>query len=203
MKVKLVFILIAALILALLGYGTSKLLSHQKNSPSPTPETSSQTQNPAKNIKDLLNLGTAQKCTYKDGIVYTASGMVRGDFNQNSHMIVKDNTSYIWMDGENTGYKNSFDPNKQATPAAVSTSSPEAGQSGQMEVEQPQDYTCSAWTADSNMFELPKNVTFTDTSAMMAPTAVPGSSGTSSQCSYCDSLNGNDKTQCLKALNCQ
>ena len=150
-------------------------------------------------LKDLLSKGISQSCTFKTdgstGTIYMSGGKIRGDFDatvegqiMKSHMIVDSNTSYIWSDGSKTGIKMSFDPN-----ASTATNGTET-QSGSFDVSAQMDYKCGVWITDASMFALPAGISFT---SFDAPTT-----GESSQCSYCDSLTGDSKSQCLSALKC-
>ncbi len=161
------------------------------------------------NLKDLLTKGLAQTCTYSaeggSGKVYVAGGKVRGDFDTaaegktlKSHMIVKDNTSYIWTDDQKTGFKMSFDPNSIDTSATADTSV--TGQTANLNANY--NYKCSTWLEDSSQFNLPSGVTFSSFEVPSAPSGGSSGSAPSSSCSYCNALSGDDKVQCLKALNC-
>ena len=212
MKNKLLVAIAVVLILLVGGYGAYRVYKHFKRLANPIAQVVQNASAP-KTLKDLLGLGSAQKCTYTGGTVYVAGGKVRGDFDVtengktiNSHMIVDGNTSYVWTEGEKNGFKVAFNPDAVSTPApSVSPAATEAGQSGAMDAEKPQDYKCESWAADPAMFALPKDVVFQDFSSL-APSGAPqptGITGSSSQCSYCDSITGSDKTQCLSALNCK
>lgn len=208
--------MLVAVVLILLvgGYGSYRVYKHFKRLAGGAVSQIVQNAGAPKTLKDLLGLGTAQKCTYSGGAVYVSGGKVRGDFTAsesgktiNSHMIVDGNISYIWTDGEKAGFKMTFNPDATSAPSSLaSPSTAEAGQSGMVDAEKPQDYKCEGWVADPAMFSLPAGVTFQDFSSLM-PSAMPqtqGSGGSSSsQCSYCDNLTGSDKTQCLSALNCK
>jgi hypothetical protein len=202
---KKVLVIIVAVLLLLLGGWY--FLSSKKSAPSPSTETASGPQQPSgvSSLKDLITKGVAQNCTFSNagtnGSVYVSAGKVRTDFDTTannvttkSHMIVMDNTSYLWIDGQTTGFKMSFDPN--ATPAAGSTAP-----NGSFDASANMDYKCSAWVADSSKFTLPTGITFT---SFAVPTQVtPSGSSSSSLCSNCDSLTGDSKTQCLTALKCK
>lgn len=164
------------------------------------------------NLKDLFLKGTAQTCRFSSdegkGVVYVSAGNMRGDFETNveerlmkSHMIVKDNKSYIWTDDEKTGLSMAFDPNtvSQQNPSNPTTQSEAADLTANY------DYKCSAWITDNSKFTPPTDITFSSfdipkTNTQVAPQQ--GDSTGSSQCSYCNALTGDDKAQCLKALNC-
>lgn len=210
MNKKVIIVIVVLLLLGIVGY----FLMGKGKGPAGTPIGQNSAQ-PGKvnSLKSLLGLGTAQTCTFKSegnqGTVYVAGGKVRGDFDSTvegkttkSHMIVDGTTSYLWMEGEKTGFKMSFDPNQETggTESANTTSAQAFDASKDM------NYDCKPWITDSGMFTLPAGVKFTEFAIpSIAPAASPasGSSGSSSsQCSYCDSLTGDAKTQCRSALNC-
>jgi hypothetical protein len=202
---KKILIVIGVVLLLILGgwfYMNSKKTAGTASTGSSTNTTQPST---ASSLKDLISKGIAQSCTFSanrtSGSVYVSGKSVRGDFEttvdnaaMKSHMIVKDNTSYVWTDGKSVGIKMSFDPS--ATPAATSGTT-----SGSFDPSVNMNYKCSAWIADSSKFDLPAGVTFQTLAVPSAGTTTTGSS--SAQCSYCDSLTGDDKTQCLTALKCK
>ncbi len=213
-------IIAAVAILILLGIGGWYMMS-RKSAPSAT-STSPQnalvpSESAPSSIKDLLTKGIAQSCTYStdggSGKVYVAGGKIRGDFDtttegkvMKSHMIIKDNTSYIWTEDQKTGFKMTFDPTTVA--GNTGTGAPTSTQGG-IDPAADYNYKCGVWIEDSSQFDLPKGVTFTAfTTPSITGTAAPGQpkaatgSGSSQQCAYCNALSGDDKTQCLKALNC-
>ena len=195
-------------------YGAYRVYKHfARLAAAPVTQTATGTQeaSPVTSLKDLITQGIAQSCTFSNagttGTVYVSGGKVRGDFSTSttsattqSHMIVMNNTSYIWMEGQKTGFKMSYDPN--ATPG-TSSSAP----NGSFDASANMNYNCSTWVVDASQFTLPAGVTFTSFAAptQTAPAAgtSSGSSSNSSQCSYCNALSGADKTKCLVALNCQ
>lgn len=183
----------------------------QNSQPTPTPAAASQ-----KSLKDLFASGISQKCTFASnegdastqGTVYAVSGKSRADFSSvtsgqtvNSHMIVEGNTNYVWMDGQNKGFKSTFDPNQ-------ASENPEAAdKSKDTDLNKKVDYSCSPWIPDESLFTRPSDVEFTDMSALLIPSQPVGSQESqgenSNQCAACDSLSGASKTQCRTALNCQ
>ena len=214
-------VLITVAVLLFLGIGGYAAYTNFKSSSSTKVETAETANKPddankPASLKDLLTKGVAQTCTYSSdsgrGTVYVSGGKVRGDFDvtadgqtSKSHMIVMDNTSYIWTDGQKAGFKTSFDAS--ATPVAGANGST-ATKSG-FDPSSMADYKCGTWVVDSSMFALPSGVTF---STFAMPSAVsptgsdtPGKPATdnSQQCAYCNALSGSDKTQCLNALNCK
>jgi hypothetical protein len=162
----------------------------------------------------LIAQGISESCTYStdksNGTLYLTSGKIRGDFNVTitdannqtkttvSHMIIMNNTNYLWTEGVKTGIKMAFDQN--ATPAPVTSNTP----TNSFDANALNNYKCSPWVADPTMFVLPAGVNFMSFSTPApAASGASSSSSNSSQCSYCNSLSGNSKTQCLAALNCQ
>lgn len=174
-------------------------------------------QSQSTSLKGLLAMGGSQKCTFTNstansessGTVYVANGQMRGDFTSTSqgkvfqsHMIVKDATSYMWSDAMPQGIKMSFD----------SMSSNSSQQSG-VDPNAQSSYSCSAWSADASLFVTPAGITFQELSAMV-PAAGAGNggsttgsttvTGSASQCGACDAApNAQAKAQCRLALHCQ
>lgn len=124
-------------------------------------------------LKSLLALESPQKCTVTSqvensestGEVMIANGMMRGTFTSTangqtitSHMIVKDNTNYVWSDAMEQGIK-----------MALDASTAPAGENQQgVDVDQEYTYKCESWTEDATAFELPADVNFIDLAAMMS-----------------------------------
>lgn len=182
MKNKAVIAVIVILVLGVGGYGAYRIVKHfnrlSAQSQAPTMTAPEATPTAMTTLKALLALGIAQKCTFDQGTVYMDGGKVRGDFTTSagvSHMISMNNTSYIWMDGQTTGFKTTFNPNATAAPSTETATSAPATPQGGVDVNQQANYNCGAWTADGSLFVLPKGVTFQDLSKFMAsPVAVPG-----------------------------
>lgn len=208
-------LIVIAVVLLLLGIGWY-FMSPKKSSNTIGTQTANTNQpSSATNLKDLLSKGIAQSCTFStdssSGSVYVSSGKVRGSFDTTlngqttkSNMLIIDNTDYIWTEGQTTGFKMALDV--YATPSTTESNDYVAPKNG-FDPTANTNYKCTSWVVDSSQFTLPANVTFS-TFAMpqgatqTAPNAT-GSTGTgSSQCSYCNALSGDDKTQCLTALKC-
>jgi predicted RNase H-related nuclease YkuK (DUF458 family) len=167
-------------------------------------------------LKDLISKGGSQTCKYSteagSGTVYVYGGQVRGDFEMDadgtklsSHMIVKDSTSYIWTDGQTTGFKMKFDTSLVAEPTGDKGES--STETNGFDPNTNYQYSCTSWNADKSKFDLPKGVSFTEfnlpTTGLEPPPGQGTGTGTNpSNCSYCSALTGDDKAQCLKALNC-
>ncbi|QQG41301.1 MAG: hypothetical protein HYV90_03965 [Candidatus Woesebacteria bacterium] len=201
---------IAVVVILLLGIAGYFYFSKSKNV-----ETASGISSGVKSLKELLASGVPQKCTFAsddesgktEGTSYIAGGKVRADFTSTlngkttvSHMISDNKTSYIWTDDDKNGFKMTVpDSDTKATTAPVTG---EAAQASEVDLNQKSDYKCSAWIPDNSMFTPPADVKFTDFSEMFKPSPAANGSGSSQQCSICDSLTGDDKTSCLSALNC-
>ncbi len=137
------------------------------------PTTQSDTSSQPQTLKNLIAYKGSQKCTFtsstsnssSSGTVYVSNGQMRGDFvshaqggTYESHMIVKDNTSYVWGTGMPGGFKMSFD---------AMSSSGQGNNSGAVDPNAPVNYSCSAWSADASLFVLPAGIQFNDLGAMM------------------------------------
>lgn len=193
-------LLIVVVVLLLLAGGWYYMSSIKSVSPLTQSPNSTEQKSENVSLKGLISKGIPQTCTFIDkeskGTVYVDGGKVREDFEttvddkvMKSHVIVMDNAIYNWTDGEKNGIKMTFDP--KATPVAVAAESPSAGSSGNFNADTSMNYKCGVWLPDSGKFALPSDVAFSsfDTST--------------SQCSYCNALSGDDKTQCLTALKCK
>lgn len=155
-------------------------------------------------LKDLLQKGVAQKCSFSQsgdyssqGNIYVSGGKVRGDFDSlvqgkttKAHMIVENNTSYLWTDDAPSGFKTSFDINGAVEDLDTDTSQPD-DVSNSFDANADLNYNCTPWVVDDSVFTLPSGVTFADMNAQLQ-----------SQCGACESLTGDAKTQCKTALKC-
>lgn len=205
-------LLAAGAIILVIVLGGAAFIMSKNSSKAPVSTQVIQNEKPAasnqKSLKDLIESGQAQKCTFKDksasvnveGTTYVASGKMRGDFNsavgENNimmHMIVNDKTSYTWMDGQTTGYKMVFDPANMAAPT---------GSQQSVDINKVIDYNCSNWTVDSSVFTPPADVKFSEVGAMMVPSGVPTGASVQDKCSVCDTLPTDAKAQCRTALKC-
>ena len=201
-------VIVIAAAFVLLGAGCAKKVEVKQQT---TTEAGQQGES---SFKDFLASGKSQKCevsfksadTTSSGTMYVASGKMRGDFSATvqeksvqSHMIVKDQTVYSWVEGlgMSAGFKTS-----------LNTSDANKAQSRSVDVNQKVSYTCQSWTEDDSMFTLPQGVNFNETSAITPNGAAGNSSGQASgsmkaqQCAACNNA-GASKAQCLAALGCQ
>lgn len=223
---KTVLIVVAIVILLLLGGGAYVAMS-KKTSPGDSNNANPQTgvntyaqptsSSVQKSLKDLLLAGATEKCTYTDklssadisGTTYVSGGKVRTDYTTTTsettvagHMIVDGTTSYVWTDGQQTGFMMKFDPGKTAPTGG-------AGERQQsVDPNKTMNYNCTVWALDNSVFTPPTEVKFTDYSSIMIPpkgngnTTTPSASDNSQACSACNYLSGDQKTQCLTSLKC-
>lgn len=210
----------AVVLLIVIGAGAYFMTRNASNSPTsqtPSNESMSGEQNSSpKSIKDLLSAGSSQQCTFTtkvegadaSGTAYVSGGKVRVDSTatvnsatMNTHMIIKDNTSYSWTDGQAMGYMMEFDPNAMSD-NDTDTDSDTSSQN--MDVNKYVDYSCSGWSADESVFTPPASVKFQSMGSMMGPTGSAGGNQTAPQnnCAMCNYLSGESKTKCLAELQC-
>ncbi len=114
------------------------------------------------------------------------------------HMIVADDTSYTWMDGEKTGFKMKLSAQEQASAESG------AQKKEQVDLDAKYDYKCATWSKDSSYFEVPSGVSFTDISAMMnAGAKASGATDLKAiQCAACDKVPAESQAQCKTSLGC-
>ncbi|MDO8488449.1 MAG: hypothetical protein Q7S31_04075 [bacterium] len=192
-------------VVILVGLGAYFVINKGKSSSGPTGSTANeQATTGAQSLKELLMGGVAQKCTFdsagSQGTVYVGSGKMRGDFTSatggqtvQSHMLVDGNTSYIWMEGQKTGFKTTLDASADASADAQTNTT-----QSQINVDEKLDYNCAPGGVNSTMFDLPAGVQFSDMSSMMDA----GNDTGADKCAACDSVPASAKSQCLAALGC-
>lgn len=211
-------VLIAVVVIILLAAGYF-YYSRSKSGSVPGTMTGEKVTGGMMSIKDLIAAGVPQKCTFtstnesgsNEGTNYISGGSVRGDYTNNyngkttaTHMISDGKITYVWTEGEKTGYRMTV---PEASPQE-NTNGEKSPATGEANLSEKLDYKCSAWVPDNSLFTPPTDVTFTDFSQVMqqVPSSAPAmkeDTSSQSQCSYCDSLSGDQKTQCLSALNCK
>ncbi|MCC6405054.1 MAG: hypothetical protein IT405_01565 [Candidatus Yanofskybacteria bacterium] len=163
-------------------------------------------------LRSLMAAGRAQKCTYSvsaggatsSGTVYIVKDRMRGDFTTTQggtttggHMIVVGDTTSFWTDGETQGFtmKTTAENDGAGVPAAQQA----------VDLDADTAYRCSGWSVDEGQFKLPTGIKFSDFSTMMQDVqkAIPGAgNGAQSACGACDTLSGDERTQCRAALQC-
>lgn len=169
------------------------------------------TQEQATSLKQLLQATTPRICTFNStqsdaqssGTVFVANGMLRGDFvstinNQtvNSHLIVKDNTSYVWTDQLQEGVKVSMHQLDNKNP-----------EDQPINLDEKMKYDCQTWTQEEKVFALPEGIEFQDFSTILQSLnktkTNTQSSGITDACNSCEQVPENARQQCRKALGCQ
>jgi hypothetical protein len=109
-------------------------------------------------LKELIAKNIPQTCVYKagenSGTVYLSGGKMRGDFEttvenapQKSHMIIDGKTTYIWVDGQTTGYK-------------VVSEESENTLTESFNVNQSYNYSCKPWIVNGGVFTPPSGINF-------------------------------------------
>lgn len=124
-------------------------------------------------LRSLLTKNQALKCTITaagaTNTFYMADNNVRSDFSTVAnnktvvgHTIVKDKTSYTWMDGEKNGFKVTAEES-----ANGDSTNKETQTQGKVDFDSEYSYDCSSWNKDASYFEAPKDVKFVDLNSMM------------------------------------
>lgn len=170
-------------------------------------------------LKSLLAGNGNRKCTYKtvqqgyvsEGTFYVANGKMRGDISTttggrttNAHMITKDSTSYMWTDGSDMAFKMAYDPSDVKPSGSTDASASQQA----VDLNKDYDFDCSSWSVDASQFELPSGITFKELPKMPAgmpengvvPSSENNIDSKASAELVCNSLSGDAKQQCLKAL---
>jgi len=203
-------------IIIIIGLGAYFILHGNKAmAPSSTTSSTAPTAGGMQSLSALVAAGSPVTCQFASttpqgrmqGTMYIANGMVAGDFTTqnpqagtvNTHMLTRDNTSYVWTSLSTTGFKSTIN-------AANANNAPSQGVS----YSQPMDYQCQPWTVDSSKFSLPANISFITSASYTPPSQGAGATGaggsnvqgTSAQCGQCDQLPAAQKAQCLAALHC-
>jgi hypothetical protein len=149
----LVVVVVAVIVLAVGGFlAYTKFL---KKSPG---EMVSELTQPV-SLKELIAKNIPQTCTYNiagnNGTIYLSGGKMRGDFEtkdesgtRKSHMIVDDKTTYIWVDGQTTGYK------------LVSEETQQSPVSAGIDFNQNYNYSCKPWVVNGVVFTPPAEINF-------------------------------------------
>ena len=206
---KTVGIVVAIVIIAAGVYFFTRSGSEENNTKGESGSVSSADQDNQQNssLKSLMALGKSQKCEFKstdeqgtaEGVFYISNGKSRGDISatyqgqaSKTYMIYDNNTSYIWMDGSNTGFKMAID--------AKDSQSTATDQSQGVDPNKDYKFDCDSWNADNSMFTPPSNVEFKDFSIPTTPTSSTLPAGSMSADTICASLTGDPKNQCEAAL---
>lgn len=116
-------------------------------------------------LTELLARPDARTCSIStttggsttEGMIYVAGGNLRGDFTTvvngqttKSHLVVSNNTSYLWTDSTNQGFYIPF----------ATMSGGASGASSGIDASAKMEYACKAWAPSENSFALPTTITF-------------------------------------------
>ncbi len=206
---KIVMAIVGVIILALIIFFATKKQggdeTSEVNNSTTSAETKSEISNETVSMKKLIEGKKDQTCTFStteggaksDGTVFLSSGKMRGDFSSvisgtttASHMVYDGTTSYVWMDGQNTGFKMKLDASET--------------QNQQQSIDPNKDFnfSCKNWSVDNSKFNVPGNVQFQDFGTITPPqTNLNGNANIKTTPSaICDQLPEPSKTQCKAAL---
>lgn len=122
----------------------------------------------------LLASGIAQQCDFtsattnaeSQGKVYVGGGKIRGDFTSvtqgttvASHMIVRDESTYVWSDKAPFGMKMPVPKSGETTPQGMDN--------GADAMNQKVNVNCTGWDVDESVFTLPAEIKFKTMEEMM------------------------------------
>lgn len=118
-------------------------------------------------IKDVVDLGTAMKCTYLQGD-FTGESYIKGrkmygevsQQGKKGYIIIKDNCMWNWSPGESQGVKMCFEEDFWDMPE-------ESGREGQVSVPIEAEYRCVPAVFSDAKFNPPADVSFMDLDELM------------------------------------
>jgi hypothetical protein len=165
-------------------------------------------------IQDLLTSGKSVTCAVSDeaagggtGTIFVSGKRMAGDFTTDvdgkkvvGHMITDGTYSYIWSSDQTEGIKMKIDEIK-ITPGAEGNGQPTSAEV--FDLKKQTGLKCSPWSPDSNKFNPPTNIKFSDLTEMMKGFTQPKTTGktTTQQGSVCDQIpDATAKAECVKAL---
>lgn len=132
------------------------------------------------NIFDLLKLNKSVKCTFKSetdegttsGITYVANGKTKTEFevktddmDMKSYSISDGEWIFTWTSENNQGTKLNLKDMEKYDEDPVDNEEPE--EVDYSDQTQDFDYKCTPWAVDNSVFDLPKNIEFTNLNEMM------------------------------------
>ncbi len=120
-------------------------------------------------LKDMIARGSGLKCSYGiEGNVYEGyikganyKGSIDTAEGQTGQVIVKDNCSYTWIEGQSQGVKACYDES-EIEPGVQGSDVWEQVDYGSDVV-----YNCESYDISESMFDLPSDVEFVDVNSMM------------------------------------
>jgi len=123
-------------------------------------------------LKDALTLGQSMKCTWKkdennSATSYIKDTNIRTEITQEgekAYVIVKDNCTYSWQEGESDGFKACFEPEEmEVEEEERGVAAPE-----ETTMETPDyEYNCEPAIVPESMFNLPAGINFLSMEEMM------------------------------------
>lgn len=200
-------LIIAGVVLLLILGGAGIAFMNQKKGADKNSVSNTETSSEVKSLKDLLGLNN-QECSFTDsensssGKIYAGNGKFSGEFNSQiegkasvSHVVADGTNIYFWIDGQTQGFMATQPSIENLSGGAVAQA---------LDMNTKVDYSCKPWVFSTSQFNVPQNIKFTDYSKLIpSPTSVPsGATESQPNCSVCNSLSGESKTQCLAALKC-
>lgn len=134
-------------------------------------------------INKLLERDEARSCSFNyfdettqsktSGEVYLDNGKMSGQFiyetndgeQQISNIIQDSEYQYVWLDDESNGFKTSLETIKKLSEGNESSNGEQGSSQEAIDRDAEYDFECYNWTADSEKFIPPVDVSFTDYSA--------------------------------------
>ena len=147
-----------------------------------------------------------------EGTYFTSRGRMRGDFVVDSmgtqavsSIIIDDEHMYSWSEIEGKKYGMKMTLSELQT-SQTDDSAPEANEA--VPLDESVKYNCKPWaTVDGSIFEPPRDIIFTDYSAVVnmgmefGTTYEGGANGDA--CAACDQATGEARTQCRAMMSCE
>lgn len=212
---------IAAAVIILVGavgvyFFTQKNKEIQPNTTTATQKTNEESSMES-DLTSILKSGKTQQCTFSytdekenttSGNAYMTGSQMRTDVN--SSVNGKSSSIYVIRNGDDNYIWGSDFPNNTGLKMTLSIEEYASNEDSKkyFDPNLKADYKCKDWTVDSTMFSLPANIKFQDIGALMksviqgASKTPTGTTGSTSECSICNSLTGDAKTACIKQFSC-
>lgn len=181
------------------------------------------------NFMDLLGKGKDMKCTFETttengtsrGETYVSGNKVRSDIYTEdkeagtfeSHSLITDDWVYSWTSMSETGMKIKLSEMEEMGKKAEKQlgdmpdiDEPKPAEGSIKDLESQMDYNCTTWNVDESKFEVPVDVQFMDQTEMiknMQNMMNNPESGLKNMCGMCNSLTGDEQSECKSRLNCE
>lgn len=191
-----IFLLVAGAFIYFVMQKTDTFLKDQQlakleNKETPTPAITGNEN--GKSLRDFFASTETISCNYKNdagkssGKIQVAGSKLHGEFmtelagiSQTSNLVSDGKLVYIWVEGDKTGFKIPLTDIKAADPKNSSNK--------ELDLDKKIDYTCEPWNVDQSVFNIPKEVTFTDLSLKLDTNTSGSESLKFQQCSACNGL---------------